>query len=61
MLEFLFSCRGRFLLSPLRGCGLFLSCLLFKVLADYCFSRLVTVMLAAQRLLLLHLPWIPVA
>jgi hypothetical protein len=29
-------------------------CLLLKVLADYRFTRLVTVILAAQRMLLLH-------
>jgi hypothetical protein len=52
---------GRFLPSPLSRRGPSLSCLLIKVLADYCFTRLVTVMPAAQRLLLLHLPRIPVS
>jgi hypothetical protein len=38
---------GCFLPSPLSRYGRLLSCLLFKMLADYRFTRLVTVMLAA--------------
>jgi hypothetical protein len=50
-----------FLPSPLSGCGRSLFSLLLKVLADYRVTRLVAVLLAAQRMLLLHLAGIPVA
>ena len=43
--------------SPLSRCG---RSLFFKVLADYRVTGLVTVMLVAQRMLLLH-PGIPVS
>jgi len=50
-----------FLPSPLSRCGRSLSSLLLKMLADCLVTRLVTVMLAAERPLLLHLAWIPVS
>jgi hypothetical protein len=50
--------RRCFLPSPLSRCGRFL--LLLKVLADYRVTRLIAILLAAQRLLLLH-PWVPVS
>ena len=50
----------RSLLSPLRRRGRFLNCLLPIVLLHYGVTRLVTVILAVKRLLLLH-SGIPIA
>ena len=50
-----------FLPSPLSRCGRSLFFLLLKVLADYRVTRLVTVILAAYRMLLLDLPGIPIS
>ncbi len=53
--------RSLFLLFPLSRCGRFLCLLRLEVLANYRVMRLITIILAANRLLLLHLPWIPVS
>src|SRR6185369_3505084 len=50
-----------FLPSTLGGSRRFLSCLLLEMLADYLVTRLITVTLAAQRMLLLYLTGIPVS
>ena len=53
--------RRPFLSSRLSRCGRFLCSLLLKVLADYLVMRLVTILLTTDRLLLLHLPGIPIS